>query len=110
MNPSSNPPSGTSTPRAFTSQAASAEDLLKTQTVGLVNLAEFRKRRADALELKEKEIHDGGRSGTQTPNVEHGDGWVSLTSRRRAGLMYKAQCADASTGSASSEEEKEETC
>ena len=110
MNPSSKPPSGTSTPRAFTSQAASAEDLLKTQTVGLVNLAEFRKRRADALELKEKETHDGGRSGTQTPKVEDGDGWVFLTSTRRAELMCKAQCAHASIGFTFSEEEKEENC
>ena len=76
MNPSSNPASGTSTPRAFTSQAASAEDMLKTHTVGLVNLAEFRKRRADVLELKKKEANDGGRSGTQTPNIEDGDGCV----------------------------------
>ena len=76
MNPSSNPPSGTSTPR-FTSQAASAEDLLKTQTVGLVNLADFRKRRADALEQKEKDIQNGGRSGTLTPAVDDGDGWAA---------------------------------
>lgn len=58
----SNPPSGTSTPRAFTSQTASAEDLLKSQTVGLVNLADFRKRRADVLELKEKEAREGART------------------------------------------------
>ncbi|EXJ55406.1 hypothetical protein A1O7_08333 [Cladophialophora yegresii CBS 114405] len=57
----SNPPSGTSTPR-FTSQSASAEDLLKSQTVGLVNLADFRKRRADVLEQKEKEAREGART------------------------------------------------
>ncbi len=73
MDPSSNPPSGTSTPRAFTSQASSAEDLLKTQTVGLVNLADFRKRRADALDWKEKAAQDGGRSGTLTPSADDGD-------------------------------------
>jgi hypothetical protein len=61
----SNPPSGTSTPR-FASQTASAEDLLKSQTVGLVNLADFRKRRADVLELKEKEA----REGTRTPDSD----------------------------------------
>jgi len=75
MAPTSNPPSGASTPR-FTSQAATAEDLLKTQTVGLVNLADFRKRRADALEQKEKEAQGGERSGTLTPNVEDGNGLV----------------------------------
>ena len=62
---SSNPPSGTSTPR-FTSQSATAEDLLKSHTVGLVNLADFRKRRADVLELKEKEA----REGTNTPDSD----------------------------------------
>jgi protein FAM50 len=67
---SSNPPSGASTPR-FTSQTATAEDLLKTQTVGLVNLADFRKRRADVLELKDKQARDG----TSTPDS---DGWVFL--------------------------------
>lgn len=39
-------------PRTFTSQAASAEDLLKTQTVGLVNLDEYRKRRRDVEDVK----------------------------------------------------------
>lgn len=40
-----------STPR-FTSQAATAEDLLKTQTVGLVQLDDFRKRRRDVEDIK----------------------------------------------------------
>ncbi|OCT44619.1 hypothetical protein CLCR_05977 [Cladophialophora carrionii] len=71
----SNPPSGTSTPR-FTSQSATAEDLLKSQTVGLVNLADFRKRRADVLELKEKEAREGARTpdsdGAVTGQTEQG--------------------------------------
>ncbi|KJF60437.1 XAP5 domain-containing protein [Coccidioides immitis RS] len=50
--------SRTSTPRSFATQTVSAEDLLKSQTVGLVNLSEFRKRRADILEQKEREAHD----------------------------------------------------
>ncbi|OAP57205.1 hypothetical protein AYL99_07943 [Fonsecaea erecta] len=66
----SNPPSGTSTPRAFTVQSATAEDLLKSQTVGLVNLADFRKRRADVLELKEKEAREGAGSRTRTPESD----------------------------------------
>lgn len=37
----------------FASQAATAEDLLKAQTVGLVNLDDYRKRRAEAMEIKE---------------------------------------------------------
>ncbi|KAL9107403.1 MAG: hypothetical protein Q9227_007687 [Pyrenula ochraceoflavens] len=45
-------------PRSFTNQSASAEDILKTQTVGLVNLSDFRKRRAEILEQQEKEAQD----------------------------------------------------
>jgi protein FAM50 len=66
----SNPPSGRSTPGGsstpnsrFTSQSKTAEDLLSTQTMGLVALSDFRKRRAEALEQKEKE-RDGTASGT----------------------------------------------
>ncbi len=54
----SEPPSGTSTPRSFTNQTASTEDLLKSQTVGLVHLDDFRKRRAEVLEQREKEAQD----------------------------------------------------
>jgi protein FAM50 len=78
MDPS-NPflPSHTSTPNPatasrFTSQAASAEDLLKEQTVGLVHLSDFRKRRAEALDLKDKERHDAAlasKSKQGTPNA-----------------------------------------
>lgn len=83
MGPSSDPPSGTSTPRSFMNQTATAEDLLKSSTVGLVNLSDFRKRRAEVLERKEREAQDKtlGRfksngSGTVTPNLEGSDGWV----------------------------------
>lgn len=67
------PQSGTSTPRNFTAQATSAEDLLKSQTVGLVHLADFRKRRADVLEQKEKEARNES-VGRGTPDVEDSDG------------------------------------
>ena len=60
----------------FTSQASTTEDRLKSETVGLVHLSDFRKRRAEALELKEREAHDASlgrftatsRSGTVTPS------------------------------------------
>lgn len=58
--------SGTPGNSRFTSQAATAEDLLKEQTVGLVNLSDFRKRRAEALERKEREGSNVG-SGATTP-------------------------------------------
>ncbi|KAI4124731.1 MAG: hypothetical protein LQ338_004649 [Usnochroma carphineum] len=51
-------PNSSHNPR-FTSQAATAEDLLKSHTVGLVHLNDFRKRRAEALEQKEREAHGG---------------------------------------------------
>ncbi|RMZ69095.1 XAP-5 [Pyrenophora seminiperda CCB06] len=50
----------------FTSQAATAEDLLKAQTVGLVNLNDYRKRRAEALDRKERG-DSAGDSGASTP-------------------------------------------
>ncbi len=46
----------------FASQSRTAEDLLKSQTVGLVHLSDFRKRRVEALEQKEKEAQDAMRS------------------------------------------------
>ena len=70
----SNPTSGASTPNTrFTSQTKTAEDLLANQTVGLVNLSDFRKRRAEAIEQKERDAHDnlanGGSSrGSATPD------------------------------------------
>jgi protein FAM50 len=50
----------------FASQAATAEDLLKAQTVGLVNLNDYRKRRAEAIELKERGS-SAVSSGANTP-------------------------------------------
>jgi len=52
--------SGASTPNArFVSQNTIAEDLLKSQTVGLVHLDDFRKRRAEAIDSE---------TGTPEPN------------------------------------------
>ncbi|KAF2631895.1 hypothetical protein BU25DRAFT_358274 [Macroventuria anomochaeta] len=58
--------SGTPGNGRFASQAATAEDLLKAQTVGLVNLNDYRKRRAEAIELKERGSPSVS-SGTDTP-------------------------------------------
>ncbi|KAM5462767.1 hypothetical protein MauCBS54593_007838 [Microsporum audouinii] len=82
MSAPSEPPSRTSTPRSFTNQSATAEDLFKSQTVGLVKLSDFRKRRAEALEQKEREAHDKslgrftpGASRSGTPSTgEKADG------------------------------------
>jgi len=63
----SNHSSGSSTPNPrFTSQKKTAEDLLSTQTVGLVALSDFRKRRAEVIEQKERDAQDaflGGSNG-----------------------------------------------
>jgi hypothetical protein len=53
-------------PSRFASSAHTAEDLLKSQTVGLVHLSDFRKRRAEALEQSEGGGSNGG-SGASTP-------------------------------------------
>ena len=78
MSPPSEPPSGTSTPRSFVNQTASAEDLLNVQAGGLISFSDFRKRRAEVLELKEKEALDRsyGRfkpstSGSTTPALDN---------------------------------------
>ena len=77
------PHSRTATPRSFANQTTSAEDLLKSQTVGLVNLSDFRKRRAEVLEQKEREAHDkslgrlksaSGNSRSATPSGDVTDG------------------------------------
>ena len=71
--PSSASPSRSATPNAaahsrFTAQNATAEDLLKSHTVGLVKLDDFRKRRAEVLEIKDREAHRGTPgSGASTP-------------------------------------------
>jgi protein FAM50 len=64
-NPNSKDPSRSSTPNPrFVSTNATAEEVFKSQTVGLVNLSDFRKRRAEALDS-----HGGSLtcSGASTP-------------------------------------------
>ncbi|ROV98093.1 hypothetical protein VMCG_06959 [Cytospora schulzeri] len=43
---------------------------LSTNTVGLVHLADFRKRRAEVLEQQEREAREALRSGTTTPLID----------------------------------------
>ena len=80
---SSKEPSRAQTPNKFTAQANTAEDLVKSTTVGLVQLSDFRKRRAQALEQKDRDSTVGkdGRftpsnlsSGFSTPISNAGDG------------------------------------
>lgn len=55
----STPSSRTSTPARFTSNTETLEDALKTQTVGLVHLSEFKKRRAELAEQRDREAAEG---------------------------------------------------
>jgi len=63
--------SGTPGNGRFASQAATTEDLLKAQTVGLVNLDDYRKRRAEAIEFKERGS-PAVSSGADTPLEGYG--------------------------------------
>ncbi|GAB7361590.1 hypothetical protein MBLNU230_g1642t1 [Neophaeotheca triangularis] len=61
-------PSGDSTPnQRFAAQSLDAEDVLKGNTVGLVHLSDFRKRRAEALEQTTGESSPAG-TGANTPD------------------------------------------
>ncbi len=42
--------------------------MLKEQTVGLVHLSDFRKRRAEALEQVSRDVTPGAGSGASTPD------------------------------------------
>ncbi|KAF5872460.1 putative xap5 domain containing protein [Botrytis fragariae] len=94
-NPPSEPPSRTTTPNPqsrFTSQSKTVEDVLSTQTVGLVKLSDFRKRRAEAVEMKERDAHEigSGRSGASTPV---GDGASTPTDSQSGPLKKKKKKA-----------------
>ncbi|KAI9839025.1 MAG: hypothetical protein M1838_004472, partial [Thelocarpon superellum] len=95
--PPSDPPSRTSTPSRFTAQSSTAEDLLKSQTVGLVHLSDFRKRRAEALEQKQREAQNrslgrrgdgavsnpGTESGATAPGGSDGGSTRPVTKKRK---------------------------
>jgi len=49
------PPSGTATPNRFTNHTDTLEDALKNQTVGLVHLADFKKRRTELAEQRDRQ-------------------------------------------------------
>lgn len=73
--------SSVTAPRSFANANLSTEDLLKSQTVGLVRLDDFRKRRAEVLEQKEKEAQDRTYGFNKTDTFSQGrlagsTGWV----------------------------------
>lgn len=53
----------------FTSQQITAEDMLKSQTEGLVTLSDYRKRRQEAIEFRDMGILGStAGSGSNTPD------------------------------------------
>ncbi|KAH6889268.1 XAP5, circadian clock regulator-domain-containing protein [Thelonectria olida] len=52
----------------FTPQNKTTQQRLSTNTVGLVALSDFRKRRAEVLEQQEREAREAAFSGTSTPD------------------------------------------
>lgn len=52
----------------FTPQNKTTHERLSTNTVGLVALSDFRKRRAEVLEQQEREAREAALSGTSTPD------------------------------------------
>lgn len=94
--------SGTPGNGRFASQAATTEDLLKAQTVGLVNLDDYRKRRAEAIELKERGSPVVS-SGAETPLEGYG---LRCTHRMRI-LICQVQGIDTE---ASVQEEAQDSC
>jgi protein FAM50 len=79
-------------PSRFASSAHTAEDLLKSQTVGLVHLSDFRKRRAEALEQSEGGGSNGG-SGASTPAGSESR-YVAFLPVRRALAMREQRLTD----------------
>ena len=81
--------SGTSTPNSrFTTQAKTADDILSAQTVGLVQLDDFRKRRADAIDAKEREALESGRA---TPASAADSSYVFTCPAKRRWLRKQVQ-------------------
>ncbi|KAF7558903.1 hypothetical protein G7046_g5261 [Stylonectria norvegica] len=52
----------------FTPQNKTTHERLTSNTVGLVALSDFRKRRAQVLEQHQREVHEAAFSGTSTPD------------------------------------------
>jgi len=69
----------TSTPSRFVANTETLEDVLKTQTVGLVHLSEFKKRRVELAEQRDREaaeklqpIRSGGGGGGPASSSREG--------------------------------------
>ena len=70
----------TSTPSRFVANTETLEDVLKTQTVGLVHLSEFKKRRVDLAEQRHREAAE--KATTDSQQRQQGWGGCELVSQR----------------------------
>lgn len=68
------------TPSRFVANTETLEDVLKTQTVGLVHLNEFKKRRVELAEQRDREaaeklqpLHAPSREGSEAPSANRKD-------------------------------------
>ncbi|KAI5805101.1 XAP5, circadian clock regulator-domain-containing protein [Geopyxis carbonaria] len=82
-----------STPNRFTNHTETLEDALKTQTVGLVHLSEFKKRRTELAEQREREAAEklqtpAGRSreGSTAPAPVDKDKTAVTKKKRKIGV------------------------
>jgi len=100
----------TSTPSRFVAKTETLEDVLKAQTVGLVHLSEFKKRRVERAEERDREaaeklqpIHSGGggggppsssREGSEVPTGSGG----KRTKKRKKVVKWKLSFAGEGDG------------
>ncbi|KAL7276985.1 hypothetical protein RUND412_000022 [Rhizina undulata] len=105
----SNPPSRTTTPARFTNTTETLEDALKTQTVGLVHLSDFKKRRQDLAEQREREAAEKHtRAGTGTPASSSREGSEAPDrGARAAGVAKKKRKGALSKGKLSFGDDEE---
>ncbi|KAI9888988.1 MAG: hypothetical protein M1814_006106 [Vezdaea aestivalis] len=81
---------------AFHPRPSTVQELIASQTVGLVELSDFRKRRAEAYDQKDREAHDRslagarngpgeGGSGASTPQTGGSDSPAPVKKRKKVG-------------------------
>ncbi|KAH7376790.1 XAP5, circadian clock regulator-domain-containing protein [Plectosphaerella cucumerina] len=87
------------TPSRFAPQGQTTQERLSSNTVGLVQLSDFRKRRAEVLEQQEREAHEGSattdRSQTATPYAsDSGEGGSKLPKKKKKKVASKLSFGD----------------
>jgi protein FAM50 len=86
-------------PSRFAPQGQTTQERLSSNTVGLVQLSDFRKRRAEVLEQQEREAHEGNatidRSQTATPYAsDSGEGASKIPKKKKKKIASKLSFGD----------------